>query len=264
MLRTLALALLGLCLNQVARSEETAPLDCPHCGTWAIHLASPSGYAGDEAVLSETEVSLPGCGEFDAELQNQQITMQGPHRSYKLTLALKPRMVQRLCKAGDSTRLRLEAVISVGYQADGSLGEFSVYNDTSPQAIYSAMAWNYARYSPCDSGSAYGSIACLELSNAKLIKTLAYESVSVYAGKKSGSQFNAARFAATTFDFCLIRERESGFGGWPTVWALNCQHERLQAKLDELRAWDDCRSKAKASNCKPPDENFDKSPKQDR
>ncbi|MGM9485545.1 hypothetical protein ACS5PN_30430 [Roseateles sp. NT4] len=264
MLRTLALALLGLCLTQAARSEETEPLECPQCGTWAIHMASPSGYIGDEMVVSATQVSLPGCGQFDAEVQNSQITMEGPHRSYKLTLALRPTSWTPLCEVEERSTLKMEATISVGYLADGSLGEFSVYNDKSPQAVYSAMAWNYARYSPCDSGAAYGSSACLELANARLIKTLAYESVSVFSGKKSGSQFNAARFAAAVFDFCLIRERESGLGGWPTVWALSCQHERLQTKLNELRVWNDCRFKSKSSTCKPVDERFDKSPKQDR
>lgn len=264
MLRTLALALLSLCLTQAARSEETEPLDCPHCGTWAIHLASPSGYVGEEMVVSATQVSLPGCGEFDAELKNQQITVQGQHRSYKVTLALKPRGATRLCEAGDQARLRLEAVISVGYRADGSLGDFNVYSDKSPQPLYGAMGWNYARYDPCASGSAYGSNACLLLSNARLIKTLAYESVSVFSGNPSGNPFNAARYAAATFDFCRVRERGRGGGGWPTVWALDCQHARLQTKLDELRAWNDCRSQPKPSACKAPDESFDKSPKQDQ
>jgi len=125
--------------------------------------------------------------------------------------------------------------------------------------VFSVNAWNYERDNPCDSGSGYGSAACLQVATANLVKTLSYEVYEAQAGR----QLNPARFAAATMDFCGKREAESGFGSWPYVWALSCQSEILQTKLTELRSWVACKSAPKRSSCKPLNENFDRSPKRE-
>ena len=165
---------------------------------------------------------------------------------------------------GAAVALRLQITVSVGYRADGGLGEFNVYRAQEADPIFSASAWNYARDNPCDSGSAYGSAACLQYANAKLIKALAYEAYSTNSGRPSDNQFNAARYAAATMNFCAAREANSGGGSWPYVWTLDCQAGYLQTKLTELRQWAACQSASKRSPCKPLDESFDRAPKKEQ
>ena len=263
--RTAFIVVLGLLfVSHIAQAEEPGPLDCPHCGTWTINAASPSGATGEQIVVSTDRISLPTCGEFDAELKEQKSSIQDQRRTYQATLQLKPGQPDLLCSVNAGETLRLQITVSVGYHADGGLGEFNVYKAQELVPVFSANAWNFSRDDPCDSGSAFGSAACLQYANAKVIKALAYESYSASSGKSSGNQFNAARYAALTMNFCAAREANNGGGSWPYVWALDCQSGHLQTKLSELRRWLACKAATKRSTCKPISETFDRSPKKEQ
>jgi len=246
---------------QCILADETPapPLECPYCGTWTVTEASPAGSIGERIEFANDRVSLPTCGDFNVSVKTQLNSNDGERRTYRSTLELKPIQPDSLCSIAPDQTLRMEAVVSVGYRVDGGRGEFTVYGNSATTPLLSITAWNYDRDNPCDSGSGYGSAACLQVATARLIKTLSYEAYGVGAG----GRLNPARFAAATMDFCSKREVGNGGGSWPYVWALDCQAERLQAKLKELRAWSACRTGANPSSCKPPNENFDRLPRKE-
>lgn len=245
--------------NVLADEIPAPPLECPYCGTWTVTGASPAGSVGERIEFSNDRISLPTCGEFSISVKTQQSTLMNERRTYRSTLELKPIQPDPLCNVGAAGTLRLEVIVSVGYRVDGGLGEFKVYSDLAPTPVLSVTAWNYERDDPCDSGSGYGSAACLQRATASLVKTLSYEAYEA----RAGNQFNPARFAAITMDFCSRREAERGYGSWPYVWALDCQVGLLQTKLADLRSWAACKSTSKLSSCKPLNENFDRSPREE-
>jgi hypothetical protein len=256
MTHAVLIAALATAFAQNLLAAEAPPLDCPHCGTWTVHQASPPGSTGERIVASADRISLPTCGEFSVSVKAQKASIAGEHRTYRSTLELKPIQPDSPCGIAPGGTLRLEAVVSVGYRADGGLGEFTVYNDRGPSPVLSVTAWNYERDNPCDAGSGDGSAACMQKATASLVKTLSYEAYEARAGR----QFNPARFAATTMDFCSEREADSGYGSWPYVWALSCQAGLLQTKLAELRSWAACQAASTPSSCKSLNENFERSP----
>ena len=143
---------------------------------------------GEQIVVSTHRISLPTCGEFDAELKEQKSSIQDQRRTYQATLQLKPGQPDLLCSVNAGETLRLQIAVSVGYHADAGFGEFNVYKAQEVVPVFSADAWNFSRDNPCDSGSAFGSAACLQYANAKVIKALAYESYSASSEKSSGNQ----------------------------------------------------------------------------
>lgn len=263
MFRAALIAALGLSLSQVTFADEIKPLDCPQCGIWKIVAASPSGATGEQIVVSSEHISIPTCGEFDSELKEQSSSLQDQQRTYEVSLQLKTAQPDSLCKLDEGEVLILKIKVSVGYRADGGLGEFNVYKTPNVDPVFTANAWNYSRDNPCDSGSGYGSAACLEHANAKLIKALAYESYVMDSGRGSDNKFNAARYAAATMRFCAAREANRGMGNWPYAWALDCQAGYLEVKLEELRSFAACRATSKRSACKKVTEKFDRSPKKE-
>ena len=75
----------------------------------------------------------------------------------------------------------MEVAAGVGYNKDGGLATFSVYNSTQTKPVVTAEAWNFERDNPCDSGSGRGSAACMQMSNARTYKVLAREAYEAHA-----------------------------------------------------------------------------------
>lgn len=249
----------------VSPAVETAPLACPHCGSWELSSSEPVGAVGERVSIGLDSVSFPTCGEFRSEVSSQSASVDpNGRRVYRTSLTLRPMLTDRLCAASPGDSLRLDVVVSVGYSTDGGLADFSVFKPGETAATLVARGWNFARDNPCDSGSGNGSAACLQIANARLYRSLAQESYGVYAAapfSKSYSvarQFNPARFAAATLRFCLKREADSGGGSWPYVSGLGCQAKRMQSKLSEFHAWRSCVA-AGMKGCAFPDERFDTS-----
>jgi len=262
MYRTILIAAFSLLASQTTYSQEREPLECPQCGVWTVSWASPAGATGENIVVSSDQVSIPTCGKFRIEQVEKTASVQSKRWTYQVTLLLRPIQPEVLCGGNTGKALKLGVAVSVGYIADGGLGEFGVYEEEGGKPVFSATAWNYSRDHPCYSGSAIGSIACLNAVNARLIKELAFESY--YNGGAFRHGFNAARFASRVMEFCETRAANSGGGKWPSVWARDCQSGHLQTKLSEIRKWDSCRVTSKSKACKPIDESFDKSPKEEQ
>lgn len=272
--RVLRLAALGLGLAGAGLAgaadparPEPAVADCPHCGTWELVRSEPSGAAGERIVVGPGTVTLPTCGEFG--IDETDLSWEddaGGRRRYRAALRLRPTRPERLCASVDEGLVRLEVQVSDALRAGGAgIAQFSVFRDDSDAPRLTALGWNAGRDDPCASGAAPGALACAQLANARLVRNVAqavYEArldVPGAASMRANDALDPARFAAATLQFCRGREGEAGGAAWPEVGALECQAERLQDKLAQLRAFRTCVA-AGGSRCSFPNERFDRSP----
>ncbi len=253
------------CSLTTAQPITSPPLECPQCGDWDITRAQPSGSVGERLSIDSERVIIPTCGEFAVTVVNQGMTASvDGYRTYRVTMALQPRLVERLCSTSPEASIRLEMEIGVGHRQDGGVADFQVYKRSQAAPLLVAGAWNFKRDNPCDSGSGRGSAMCQQFYNARTYKTLAVEvydaqaNINPQVSAALAKQFNVATFAADVFRFCRDREANSGGGTWPYAWALTCQAKRLDDKLAELRAWRSCLDQ-KRSKCPTVTNKFDKS-----
>lgn len=267
-LRTLCALLVILAAASQASANENQPLECPQCGTWDVIHGTPFGAAGNQIVVSAERIVIPTCGEFVYSVEKKTSKQEDPGLyRYLLTLGLRPMLMSPLCGTDEQTNLRADVEISAGYRKDGSVGNFKIYPGGASAPSVEVSAWNMDRDDPCATGSSGGSAACMQIANARLYSELAHEAYGNATMVKKDQHrqpmlnFNPARFAAATLEFCVHRERNNGGGNWPYVWALGCQASLFQTKLGELRSWKACQSKMPRGRCVAPKENIDRSAK---
>ena len=263
----IALLLASAGFSALAQPVPPPALECPQCGSWQINSANPSGVVGERISVGTDSVEFPACGKFNVNsLRTSEAISPDGYRTYRVVLITRPLWSEGKCSTPPDSTLRMEVEIGVGFNKDGGRAQFSIYKSNAEAPVVTAEAWNFERDNPCDSGSGFGSVACLQISNArtyKLFATEVYRAQTELASRESTAlsrRLNPATFAAATLAFCLKREEETGFGSWPYAWALTCQSERLDQKLAELRTWRAC-LESKSSGCVVPTSNFDRSPR---
>ncbi len=268
-MRTVCISLLlaSAGFSAAAQPMPTPALECPQCGSWQINWANPSGVVGERITVGTDSVEFPACGRFHVNsLQTSASISPVGYRSYRVMVLLQPFLAEGKCSTPPDSMLSMEVEIGVGYNRDGGRAQFSIYKSNVATPVVTAEAWNFERDNPCDSGSGSGSVACLQIANArtyKLFATEVYRAHTELAPRESAAlsrRLNPATFAATTLAFCIKREEERGFGSWPYAWALTCQSERLQQKMTELRTWRAC-LESKSAGCSVPTSIFDQSPR---
>lgn len=244
--------------------EAEAPLSCPHCGTWSITSDHSGGATGEQIMVTNHSLEIPGCGQFRIEEATTEMTVSDGFRNYRSRLVMRLNAPGFSCEAEPGELLNLDVDLSSILRTDAARADFTVSRAGSPQPLFHATAWNFDRYSPCDTGSAYGSVACLSFFNARDYKALAYEAYQAAASRGTERHdFNPAHFARDSLSFCEKREAESGGGSWPFFWALDCQSEILHAKLKEFREWKMCISSQDRKSCRRPTEKFERKARQD-
>lgn len=242
--------------------KDDEPLSCPYCGIWSITEASPSGPTGERIIVSEHSMEVPTCGTFSLEEPITEISVESGRRSYKSRATMQQAVSGIYCHADSSKPLLLEVSVSIGLSKDGGVAEFKISRWGESRPLLDVKAWNFEREYPCDAGGGYGGAQCFAYFNARAYKALAYEAYSAAQGNYPYRlNFNPARFAARVLEFCRARESDSGYGGSPEFWALDCQEHFFEAKLDEFRKWRECRWGPKAATCQRPHEKFDRNAK---
>lgn len=249
------------------------PLPCPHCGKWVVEDASPGGLTGERISINQDSIDISTCGFFDVTATQQSISegfdkLYGNYRIYNLKISLIPSSSLRpLCNSedddtGGGSAMRMEIKIwDHSHNRYGGVASFYVFKNNQKDPVISATAWNPDRDNPCDATSGLANAACHRILIAQAYKALAYE---VYETPPKASsvlnrKFNVASFASASLQFCLKREEKSGAGYWPYAWAQDCQLERIESKLNEVRAWRNCVSEKGVGKCKTPTNHFDRS-----
>lgn len=236
------------------------PLACPQCGDWDLVTAG-FGLAGESIIISPERVEMPVLGSFCAYVLRQTVeNNESSMPTYRTTLNL---AAGDTCAVPDADSLRMEVLVPGKWQTAGSVIEVAVYRGASPDAFFKAAGWNAMRNDLCNIGGGSPGTDCGAMAHAQTFKRLAYLMYAVQEGKrprevvKLARRFNVTRFAGAVEAFCARREVESGAGD-ARFWSMECQNERLDAKLAEWQAWSMCRELSKGG-CAMPTEGFDRS-----